>query len=75
MDLENGREEEQETRRRKPLQGDNSDLLHNPREDPPPEEVGRYELYQPVLLHEQSQTLPVRSPERVPNSNANHIQL
>ncbi|XP_044080181.1 LIM and calponin homology domains-containing protein 1 isoform X3 [Neovison vison] len=49
MDLENGREEEQETRRRKPLQGDNSDLLHNPREDPPPEEVGS--LTQGALAH------------------------
>uniref|UniRef100_M3Y4C2 LIM and calponin homology domains 1 n=1 Tax=Mustela putorius furo TaxID=9669 RepID=M3Y4C2_MUSPF len=49
MDLENGREEEQETRRRKPLQGDNSDLLHNPREDWPPEEVGS--LTQGAVAH------------------------
>ncbi|XP_045852126.1 LIM and calponin homology domains-containing protein 1 isoform X6 [Meles meles] len=49
MDLENGQEEEQETRRRKPLQGDNSDLLHNPREDRPPEEVGS--LTQGALAH------------------------
>ncbi|XP_032708593.1 LIM and calponin homology domains-containing protein 1 isoform X7 [Lontra canadensis] len=49
MDLENGREEEQETRQRKPLQGDNSDLLHNPREDWPPEEAGS--LTQGALAH------------------------
>ncbi|XP_059018759.1 LIM and calponin homology domains-containing protein 1 isoform X19 [Mustela lutreola] len=49
MDLENGREEEQETRWRKPLQGDNSDLLHNPREDWPPEEVGS--LTQGAVAH------------------------
>ncbi|XP_032190063.1 LIM and calponin homology domains-containing protein 1 isoform X13 [Mustela erminea] len=49
MDLENGREEEQETRQRKPLQGDNSDLLHNPREDRPPEEVGS--LTQGAVAH------------------------
>lgn len=75
MDLENCREEEQETRQKKPLQGDNNDLMLKPRENHPLEEMGRYELYKAVLLNVQSQTLPVHSPERVPISNANHIQL
>uniref|UniRef100_A0A7N5K773 LIM and calponin homology domains 1 n=1 Tax=Ailuropoda melanoleuca TaxID=9646 RepID=A0A7N5K773_AILME len=40
MDLENCREEEQETRQKKPLQGDNNDLMLKPRENHPLEEMG-----------------------------------
>ncbi|XP_057165646.1 LIM and calponin homology domains-containing protein 1 isoform X28 [Ursus arctos] len=40
MDLENCREEEQETRQKKPLQGNNNDLMLKPRENHPLEEMG-----------------------------------
>ena len=41
MDLENCQEEEQETRQKKPLQGDNSDLLLKTGDGDPLEEKGR----------------------------------
>nr|XP_035932854.1 LIM and calponin homology domains-containing protein 1 isoform X18 [Halichoerus grypus] len=49
MDLENCQEGEQETRQKKPLQGDNNDLLLKPRENHPPEEMGS--LTQGALAH------------------------
>lgn len=42
MDLENCREEEQETRQKTPFPGGNNGLLLEPRESGPPEEKGRY---------------------------------
>ncbi|XP_004396190.1 PREDICTED: LIM and calponin homology domains-containing protein 1 isoform X8 [Odobenus rosmarus divergens] len=49
MDLENCQEGEQETRQKKPLQGDNNDLLLKPRENHPPEDMGS--LTQGALAH------------------------
>ncbi|KAK2499720.1 hypothetical protein MC885_016570, partial [Smutsia gigantea] len=49
MDLENCQEEEQETRQKKPLQGDNNDLLLKTRESEPLEEKGS--LTQGALAH------------------------
>uniref|UniRef100_A0A8D1R7Y0 LIM and calponin homology domains-containing protein 1 n=1 Tax=Sus scrofa TaxID=9823 RepID=A0A8D1R7Y0_PIG len=52
MDLENCREEEQETRQKKPLQGDNSDLLLKTGDGDPLEEKGS--LTQGVLTHSEN---------------------
>ncbi|XP_036764458.1 LIM and calponin homology domains-containing protein 1 isoform X5 [Manis pentadactyla] len=49
MDLENCQEEEQETRQKKPFQGDNNDLLLKTRESEPLEEKGS--LTQGALAH------------------------
>ncbi|XP_045737200.1 LIM and calponin homology domains-containing protein 1 isoform X10 [Mirounga angustirostris] len=49
MDLENYQEGEQETRQKKPLQGDSNDLLLKARENHPPEEMGS--LAQGALAH------------------------
>lgn len=50
MDLENCREEEQETKQKKPLRGDDSDLMPKTREDHPLEGKGRYGLSRAVLV-------------------------
>ncbi|XP_044768668.1 LIM and calponin homology domains-containing protein 1 isoform X6 [Neomonachus schauinslandi] len=47
--MENCQEGEQEARQKKPLQGDNNDLLLKPRENHPPEEMGS--LTQGALAH------------------------
>uniref|UniRef100_A0A8D0W407 LIM and calponin homology domains 1 n=1 Tax=Sus scrofa TaxID=9823 RepID=A0A8D0W407_PIG len=52
MDLENCQEEEQETRQKKPLQGDNSDLLLKTGDGDPLEEKGS--LTQGVLTHSEN---------------------
>uniref|UniRef100_A0A8D1ET33 LIM and calponin homology domains-containing protein 1 n=1 Tax=Sus scrofa TaxID=9823 RepID=A0A8D1ET33_PIG len=52
MDLENHQEEEQETRQKKPLQGDNSDLLLKTGDGDPLEEKGS--LTQGVLTHSEN---------------------
>lgn len=67
MDLENCREEEQQIRQKKPLQGDKNDLLLlKTKEGHSLEEKGRYGLYQAVHLNVQSQALPIRSQKGYP---------
>lgn len=66
MDLENCREEGQQIRQKKPLQGDSNDLSLKTREGHPLEGKGRYELYQAVCLNVQSQALPIHSQKEYP---------
>uniref|UniRef100_A0A8D1ZEN2 LIM and calponin homology domains 1 n=1 Tax=Sus scrofa TaxID=9823 RepID=A0A8D1ZEN2_PIG len=62
MDLENHQEEEQETRQKKPLQGDNSDLLLKTGDGDPLEEKGLH------LQHKEVPTLEVKSELQLPVS-------
>ncbi|XP_030891979.1 LIM and calponin homology domains-containing protein 1 [Leptonychotes weddellii] len=75
MDLENCQEGEQETRQKKPLQGDNDDLLLKARQNHPPEEMGSLaplpcyrksprENFQAGHLSPCSPTPPGQSPNR-----------
>lgn len=63
MDQENCREREQDTRQKKPFQGDNQDLLLRTSENEPLEEEGRYEPRRAVHLRVRNQAPPVLSQE------------